>query len=65
MKEEVLEIIKDYKNKPNKDLLKALDLLTQDFDYTKKTLVDLSKHLDNLEYTYNTLLKEYNGRTKQ
>ena len=65
MKEEVLEIIKDYKNKPNKDLLKALDLLTQDFDFTKKTIVDLSKHLDNLEYTYNTLLKEYNGRTKQ
>jgi hypothetical protein len=65
MKEEVLEIIKDYKNKPNKDLLKALDLLTQDFDFTKKTIIDLSKHLDNLEYTYNTILKEYNGRTKQ
>ena len=62
MKEEVLEIIKDYKNKPNKDLLKALDLLTQDFDFTKKTIVDLSKHLDNLEYTYNTLLKEYLAR---
>lgn len=65
MKEEVLEIIQDYKNKSNKDLLKALDLLTQDFDFTKKTIIDLSKHLDNLEYTYNTLLKEYNGRTKQ
>jgi hypothetical protein len=64
MKEEVLEIIKDYKNRPNKDLIKALDLLAQDFDYTKSELLKLSKHLDKVEYTYNTLLKEYDGRNK-
>lgn len=64
MKEEVLEIIKDYKNRPNKDLIKALDLLAQDFDYTKNELLRLSKHLDKVEYTYNTLLKEYDGRNK-
>ncbi len=64
MKEEVLEIIKDYKNRPNKDLIKALDLLAQDFEYTKNELLRLSKHLDKVEYTYNTLLKEYDGRNK-
>ena len=63
MKEEVLEIIKDYKNRPNKDLVKALDLLNQDFEYTKNTMVNLSTHLDKLEYTYNLILKEYNNRT--
>lgn len=63
MKEEVLEIIKDYKNRPNKDLVKALDLLNQDFEYTKNTMVNLSEHLDKLEYTYNLILKEYNNRT--
>jgi hypothetical protein len=62
MKEEVLEIIKDFKNRPNKDLIKALDLISQDFEYTKKTLIDLTKHLDNLEYTYNQILKEYKKR---
>jgi hypothetical protein len=63
-KEKVLEIIKDYKNRPNKDLVKAMDLLTQDFEFTKNKLVELSKHLDKVEYTYNTLLKEYNERIR-
>lgn len=62
MKEDVIEIIKDFKNRPNKDLVKALDLISQDFEYTKKTLVNLTKHLDNLEHTYNQILKEYNNR---
>lgn len=62
MKEEILEIIKEYKNRPNKDLIMALDLVSQDFEYTKKTLIELSKHLDKLEHTYNILLKEYNSR---
>jgi len=63
MKDEVLEIIKDFKNRPNKDLMKALDLINQDFEYTKNTMVNLSTHLDKLEYTYNLILKEYNSRT--
>ncbi len=62
MKEEVLEIIKDYKNRPNKDLIKAMDLIIQDFDFCKKQLIELSLQLDKLENTYNTLLKEYDGR---
>lgn len=60
--EEVLDIIKDFKNRPNKDLVKALDVVSQDFEYTKNTVIELTKHLDKLEHTYNTLLKEYNNR---
>lgn len=63
MKEEVLEIIKDFKNRPNKDLVKAMDLIIQDFEYTKNTVINLTKHLDKLESTYNKILKEYNDRT--
>jgi hypothetical protein len=62
MKEEVLEIIKDFKNRPSKDLIKSMDLLSQDFEYTKNTVIELTKHLDKLEYTYNQILKEFNGR---
>lgn len=62
MKEEVLEIIKDYKNKSNKDLIKAMDLIIQDFEFCKKQIVELTIQLDKLENTYNTLLKEYDGR---
>jgi hypothetical protein len=63
-KEKILEIIKDYKNRPNKDLIKAMDILTQDFEFTKNKLVELSNHLDKVEFTYNTLLKEYNERIR-
>lgn len=64
LKKEVLEIIKDFKNRPNKDLVKAMDLIIQDFDYTKNTVILLSRHLDKLELTYNSILKEYNNRIK-
>jgi hypothetical protein len=64
MEKEIVDIIKDYKNRPNKDLIKVLDLLSQEFEITKNTLIKLSNHLDKVEHTYNTILKEYDGRTK-
>lgn len=63
MKEEVLEIVKDYKNKSNKDLIKAMDLIVQDFEFCKNRIVELTTQLDKLENTYNTILKEYDRRT--
>ena len=36
MKEDLLDIIKDYKNRPNKDLEKVLESLNEDFELTKK-----------------------------
>ena len=65
MKEQILEIIKDFKNRPNKDLMRALDLLNQDFEYTKNTIIELTKHLDKVEFTYDTILKEYVERTRK
>lgn len=58
-----LEIINDYKSKSNKDLKFVLDLINEDFEETKKTLIKLSEHLDKLETTYNVILKEYQNRT--
>jgi hypothetical protein len=37
----------------------------QDFEFTKKIVIDSTHHLDKLELTYNTILKEYESRTKQ
>jgi hypothetical protein len=62
MKERVLETIKDYKNSSNKDITDALDLLNQDFEFTKKMLIEMSHHLDKVENTYNLLLKELKNR---
>jgi len=61
--EKALEIINEYKSRSNKDLKFVLDLITEDFELTKNTLVKLSEHLDKLETTYNVILKEYQNRT--
>ena len=57
-----LEVLKNYKNKNNKDLINAMDYLTEDFDKTKDLLLKLSKHLDITEETYYKLLEEFNRR---
>jgi hypothetical protein len=59
------EIIKDYKNSSNKDLSFVMDFIQEDFLLTKESLIKLTHHLDKLELTYNTILKEYNSRTNK
>jgi hypothetical protein len=49
----------------NKDLIFALDFISEDFESTKETLMKLTTHLDKLEITYNTILKEYENRVKK
>jgi hypothetical protein len=63
--EKVLKIVKDYKSHSNKDLTFVLDFISEDFENTKETLIKLTTHLDKLELTYNTILKEYENRIKK
>ena len=66
MKEETkksLEIIKNYKSSPNKDLIFVLEKLQSDFDQTKNAIIKLTHHLDKVESTYNLILSEYKKRT--
>lgn len=58
----IIEIIKEYKTSSNKDLKLAMDFIQKDFEYTKESLIKLTNHLDKLEFSYNTLLKEYQSR---
>ena len=60
---EILQIIKDYKNKSNKDLQIAMEFINEDFKVTKESLLKLTHHLDALENTYNMIHKEYTNRT--
>ena len=62
MEQEIIDIIKDFKNRSNKDLVKAMDVLTTEFETTKTMVIQLTKKLDYIELTYNQLLKEYDGR---
>lgn len=61
----IIEIISDYKNRSNKELTQAMDTINEEFEFTKKTLIDLSNHLDYLTDTYHSILDEYTKRTKQ
>jgi hypothetical protein len=61
--ERALKIIKDYKNTTNKDLMFVMDYIQKDFNFTKDTVIKGTEHLDKLEVTYNTILKEYKKRT--
>ena len=60
--EKLKEIIQDYKNKPNKDLTLVMDYINEEFNKTKQNIIDSTYYLDNLEKTYNQLLKEYQKR---
>jgi hypothetical protein len=43
----------------------AVSFISEDFENTKETLIKLTTHLDKLELTYNTILKEYENRIKK
>jgi hypothetical protein len=62
--EKALNIIKDYKSHSNKDLIFVMDIIEKDFNVTKESLLKLTHHLDKLELTYDTILKELESRTK-
>lgn len=61
-KEEILETVSKYKEKSNKDLEITLEFINTEFEKTKENLIKLTDHLDKLEITYNTILKEYKNR---
>lgn len=60
--ENLEDIVSDYKNKSNKDLVKVMDFLSSEFDKTKDGIIKLTYYLDNIESTYNKILKEYQKR---
>jgi hypothetical protein len=62
--EEIIELLKDYKNVSNKDLTSALEFLNEDFNKTKDLIIKLTYHLDSTENSYNKLLDELKKRMK-
>ena len=59
---ELMTIIENYKESPNKDLVKVMSFITSEFEITKKNIIELTEHLDYLESSYNKILKEYETR---
>jgi len=60
--DKVLEILKDYKNASNKEIMDVMNFLIEDFEKTKGLIIKLTHHLDSTENSYNKLLDEYKKR---
>jgi hypothetical protein len=64
-KEKLIEIAKDPKNKSNKDLFLVVGELYEEFEKTKKLIVDLTRHLESVETLYNDVNTEIEKRIKK
>jgi hypothetical protein len=64
-KEEFENIINEQpnlKNLPNNKLIEMMDLLTNDFESTKESIINSTRYLDKLEELYNNTLKVFQER---
>jgi len=58
----IRNVIKNLNESTNKELLISLEYLNNDFEQTKTSIINLTKHLDNTEIAYNKILEEYKKR---
>ena len=56
------DILKNYKEKPNKNILEEMSSLKEEFDKTKELIINLTHHLDSVEEMYNKLNEEIKTR---
>jgi hypothetical protein len=63
--EKLIDVAKDYENKSNKDLFDAVNLLYEEHEKTKELIIELTKHLENVEYYYNKVNDEVGKRIKK
>ena len=64
-KEKIIEIINDVENKSNKDLFIAINELSEEFEKTKQLIIDLTRHMESVEFSYNKVNKEIEKRVKK
>ena len=61
-KEKIIEIVSNPQDRSNKDLNECLGFLNDEFEKTKSLIISLTKHLDGVEGSYNTINDEINKR---
>lgn len=60
--DEYKKIISEHEIRPNKDLVSVMEYINEEFEKTKQQIINMTYYLDNLEITYNKILKEYQKR---
>jgi|TARA_Y100000385_G_C12647745_1_gene448142 hypothetical protein len=58
----VLEVSNEPSVKSNKDLEEGLKYLNEEFEKTKFSIVELTKHMDKIEKLYNNINDEIGNR---
>jgi hypothetical protein len=61
----IIEEQKNLKDLPNSTLINHMDLLTEEHERIKRTIIETTLYLDNLEELYNNTLKVYQQRTNE
>lgn len=56
-------IVNNVKDQPNAKLVESRDLLLKEFNKTKELIIDLTRHLDSIESSYEIINKEIGNRT--
>ena len=63
-KDNVIEIANDVKNHPNASLVEARNFLIDEFEKTKKLIIELTRHMEGVEDLYNEVNNEIGKRIK-
>jgi hypothetical protein len=61
-KDKIIDIVKNVKDKPNKDLIECRDVLYVEFEKTKELIINLTRHLDSVQSDYEIINKEIGKR---
>ena len=64
-KDKIIEIVKNVKDKPNKDLFESRDILYAEFEKTKDLIIELTRHIDVVQEYYETINAEIGNRLKK
>jgi hypothetical protein len=62
---EILDVQINLKDLPNDKLVEYLDLLSSDFESTKKSIINSTFYLDKVEELYEKVLKIYQERNNE
>jgi hypothetical protein len=63
-KDKVIEIASDVKNHSNSSLIDARNFLIDEFEKTKKLIIELTRHMEGVEDLYNEVNNEIGKRIK-
>jgi hypothetical protein len=61
-KDKIIEIVKNVKDKSNKDLIETRDTLMDEYEKTKTLIIELTTHLEIVENYYNSVNNEIGNR---